>query len=98
MSKNRRILNLTRGFHLKLSAAERAVEACSAEWVEPGVSIRSLTLAESIMARNIQAATREPLPYAELFGLKFEPSPNGIEATKREATLIREAITFVLQA
>ena len=48
-------------------------------WVEFGVTIRDLTLAESIAARNQQAAEREPLAHAELPGITFKP-PIGAQA------------------
>lgn len=44
---------------------------CACEWVEFGVSVRDLTLAESIKMRNEQSADREPLAYAEIPGLVF---------------------------
>lgn len=96
MTKNRRVFNVTRGFSLKRSRAERAILECSAEWVEYGVSIRSLTLAESIAARNEQARLREPLAFAEVFGLRYDPCPTGTEATRRESLLIREAREFAM--
>lgn len=100
LSKNMayRIVNIANGYRLKLSAALRAIEECSAAWVDPGVSIRSLTLAESIAARNEQAARREPLPYAEVPGLRFDPPATGIHATRRESVLTWEAHTFAMTA
>lgn len=97
MASQKRILNTTNGYHLKRSAADRAIESCSAEWVEKDISIRNLTLAESIMARRVQALEREPLPYAELHGLKYEPTANGLMASKAGAALIREAHQFVAE-
>jgi|ERR1700733_1042796 len=98
MTKNHRVLNITRGFSLKRGAVERAIENCSVTWVEYGVSIRDLTLAESIAARNDQARRREPLPFAELPGVKYEPCITGKEATGREGKLLWEAHDFVMQA
>ena len=73
MSNNKRILNVTRGFTLKHKQALKAVDECACTWVEFGVSIRDLTLAESIAARNEQARLAEPLPFAEIPGLIFMP-------------------------
>lgn len=98
MASPKRVLNTTNGFQYKRGAVERAIEACSVEWVEYGVSVRSLTVAESIEARNDQARRREPLPFAELPGIKYEPSVNGIQATRREGKLLWEAHDFVMQA
>jgi hypothetical protein len=97
MTNNHRVLNVTRGYHLKRTHAERAIDACSAVWVEYGVSIRNLTLAESIAARNDQARRREPLPFAEIHGLKYEPCVSGISATGREGKLLWEAHDFVMR-
>jgi hypothetical protein len=72
MSQGTRIFNITRGFHLKLNQAEKAVENCAAIWVNSS-TIRDCTLAESIAMRNQQAQTREPLCCAEMPGLIFRP-------------------------
>ncbi len=82
MSNNKRIYNVTRGFTLKYKQAVAAIDNCAADWVEEGVSIRDLTLAESIAARVVKAKLREPLPYAELHGVRFEP-PAGAEMAHR---------------
>jgi hypothetical protein len=80
MKKSHRVLNLTKGIRLKYSQAVRAIENCAADWVIPGISIRDLSLAESIAKRNEQAQQREPLAAAEIPGLVFDPpaSANGI--------------------
>jgi hypothetical protein len=98
MASSKRVHNVTRGFDLKFRRAERAIEECSAAWVEYGVSIRDLTLAESIAARNVQARLREPLPYAEIHGLRFDPPVSGISATRRERKLTWEAHKFAAEA
>jgi len=72
MAEDSRILNITRGFRLKRSQAYRALENGACAWVEVGVSVRDLTLAESIAVRNQQAKMREPLVYAEIPGLVFD--------------------------
>ena len=94
MSKVHRVLNLTRNIRLKLKQAETAVEACSAVWVEYGVSIRDATLMEAIALRNQQAATRERLAYAELPWLRYEPSLGAQESYRREVELAGRANQF----
>lgn len=77
---------------------EKAMDNCAAMWVEEGVSIRNLTLAESISARRIQEKLREPLPYAEIHGLRFDPPATGVSATRRESRLMWEAHDFIRKA
>ena len=89
MSQDLRILNITKGFRLKPNQAYRAIEAGACAWVEVGVSIRNLTLAESIAFRNEQAKVREPLAYAEIPGLTFSLGSN--------QQLIRAAHEFATQ-
>ena len=95
MQKDPRVLNLTRGFRLRFQQARKAVENCACAWVDVGVSVRDLTLAESIAARAQQAKDREPLPYAEIHGLRFA-APERSTATARQSKLLAyEAALFV---
>jgi hypothetical protein len=94
----RRILNITSGFQLKPAQAERAIENCAAMWVEKGVSIRSVTLAEAVAMRNQQAQMREPLPYAELPGLVYSPGIASIAGNRRERELAVSANLFATGA
>ena len=98
MSKSPRVSNLSRRFSIDFKQAERAVEVCAAMWVEYGVSIRDVTLAEAIQLRNQQAARRECLAYAELPGLVYEPSASGQESFRREPRLVAEAGVFAEHA
>lgn len=91
---NPRIVNLTNGCRFKRGYVERALDACAVEWVEIGVSIRNLTPQESIIARNTRARLLEPMPYAELPGVRFDPPASGIGATKIEGRLLWEAANF----
>lgn len=92
MSTNERILNVTRGYSMRAKQALRGIENCSLAWVEYGVSVRDLTLRESIVARNEQARLRAPLPLSELPNVVFE-SPN--PAAHRESRrLAFEAMQF----
>jgi hypothetical protein len=94
MAKSPRILNITRGFHLKHSQAQRAVDAAACEWVEFGVSIRNLSLTESIAKRNQQAAERDPLAEAEISGLIFQLPERYSARNREESRLAWEANRF----
>lgn len=97
MNNNSRVLNVTRGFTVKHKQALRAVKECACEWVEYGVSIRDLTLAESIGRRNQQAQLREPLAYSELFGLRFEPPANACDALRSCGEMVWAASKFAAE-
>lgn len=75
---------------------------CAAIWVEEGVSIRTMTLAESIEARRIQANRDEwlqgPLEFAEIPGFRFDPPASGVAATRREGKLVWDAHQFFMSA
>jgi hypothetical protein len=78
-----RIFNITRKFYLKRSQVERAIENCAMCWIEFGVSVRDLTIAEAIGARNQQAANRAPLERTELANIHFQgPTPQNYEMTR----------------
>lgn len=94
MAQDPRILNLTRNFRLKRKQAERAIENCACAWVEYGVSVRDLTLAEAIAARNKQATEREPLASAEIPGLLFEPPTRAQASRHQEFALAAAANRF----
>lgn len=96
MSGNQRVQNISRGYSMKHRQAEKAVATCSAEWVEYGVSIRDLTVAEAIAARNKQAADREPLPLPEIPGVVFR-SPSRSVSAMQEMALAWEANRFCAQ-
>lgn len=99
MSNNSRIFNVTRGFSLSFKQAVRAIEKeCSADWEVYGMSIRDRSLAESLMARAEQVRLREPLPYAEIPGLSYEPAASGVTMKRLEQGLIREACLFAMSA
>jgi len=82
MTKNFRVFNVTRGYSLKRSQALRAIAECAAEWVEENISIRDLTLAESIAARNEQARLREPLALADMRHIRVVPPPGAVWSSK----------------
>ena len=89
-----RVYNMTRRSYLRHNQAARAVEACACAWVEFGVSLRDLTLAEAIAARNHRASLREPLPYAEIFGVVYEAAPGAEMGTRRELARAVQANRF----
>lgn len=82
MASHARIYNLTRKFSFKRSQAIRAIESCACAWVEEGRTVRDLTIAEAIQARNVQVSLRERLAFAELPGLIFR-LPAGREGETR---------------
>lgn len=91
---NTRVFNLTRRFYVKHKQAARLVENCACAWVDFGVTLRDLTLAEAIAARNHQASLREPLPYAELRGLLYQPALGKEAATREQRRMAMEAYRF----
>ncbi len=89
------VLNVSRDYFVRLKQAKRSVEECACAWVEYGVSIRDLTLAESIEVRNKQAKLREPLEYAELPGIVFRSSTGSDkDAARLSRRLVVEAHRF----
>ena len=96
MGNNSRVLNVSRGFSLKHKQALRAVENCACAWVEFGVTIRDLTLAESITARNEQARVSEPLCSSELPGLRYEAPETKLHADfwQKRSDLLKQAGAF----
>jgi hypothetical protein len=97
MTNNTRISH-TRGFTLKYKQAAKAVAEGSAVWVVYGESIRQASFAESVAARNKQAAEREPLADAEIAGLTFQPPARCAESTRNEMRLAWEANKFFAEA
>lgn len=94
-SKDTRVVNLTRSTRLRFNQARKGVENCAWAWVEVGVSVRDLTLRESIAARAQQAKDREPLPFAEVPGLSFEAPMGQAGAHRQSRRLAYEAALFV---
>jgi hypothetical protein len=94
MSQGNRILNTTSGKMLKRNQALKAIDACACAWVIEGQTMRNLTLAESIAARNEQASMRDPLPHAELPGISYQPTAAGLTAARNGYELIMRANAF----
>jgi hypothetical protein len=100
MTNNFRVFNVSRGFTLKYKQALRAVEECACAWVVENKTIRDLTLAESIAARNHQAKTRTPLASSEIPGLKYDPptKDNNPHFRRERTELLIAAREFAMQA
>jgi hypothetical protein len=98
MPKDLRVLNISRGFRLRPNQARKAIQNCACTWVEIGVSVRDLTLSESIAARAQQAKDRAPLPYSEVPGLRFDPPYGTAGAEWQSRLLAYEASLFAATA
>ena|ERR1700748_2850071 len=90
MASHSKIHNISSNRYIKKSQAFGRIEQCISDWVEYGVSIRDLTLAEAIQARSQQAKDREPLPLAEIHGLKYEPASRNAVSTRESLKLAYE--------
>jgi hypothetical protein len=95
-------MHVQRGFRMSKSYAEQVMrDHCSITWVVKGETIRDTTDEERFALRAEQAQQaklREPLGYAEIPGLKFDPPTTGIAATRRENRLVWMAHEFLLRA
>jgi hypothetical protein len=95
MASHNRVLNVTRGYWIKYKHALRGIEQCAVTWVEEGISVRDLTLAESITARNAQEKLlADPLSFAELPGVIFRPPISAIASHQASQDLAEEARKF----
>lgn len=70
MAAHARILNLTTQSEVKPGQARRWVASGVFAWVETGVSIRKLTMAEMVQERSRLSGGTEPFPWAEERGVK----------------------------
>lgn len=93
-----RVLNLSKNYFMSRKQAERGVENCAFAWAEYGKTVRALTLAESIAARNQQSAMRIPLPSPELPGIVFQPPATAPESSRQSMKIAYEAQRFVAEA
>ena len=89
------VLNVTRGYYMRRKQAMRGIENCACAWVKFGETVRDLTLVEAIAARNVQAAMREPLPFAELPGLMYRPAVGQEQGARVQRSMCKEANRFV---
>lgn len=100
MASHARVLNVTRGYWIKYRHALRGIyEEFSIDWVEEGISVRDLTLAESIAKRNAQEKLiTEPLGFAELPGVVFRPPSNATASHQASQELAEMARQFFKDA
>jgi len=94
MASNTKVTNLTGGRRIKRSQAIGRVEHCVSVWVEYGISIRDLTLAESIAARSAQTKLYPSPPFAEQPGLVYRVPDYMQAAHRRSLQLIGAANQF----
>lgn len=96
------VLHIQRGFKMSVTYAEQVMrDHCTITWDIPGQTIRDTTEAERFELRAAQAQevkSSGPLAHAELPGIKYEPSVNGMQATRREGKLLWEAHDWAMQA
>ncbi len=95
---NNRVTHTGRGYTMKYKSALKGIFNCALAWVDEGISVRDLTLAEAIQSRNEQARLREPLEYAELPGIVFRPPIGQEKANQESAVLVYEAHQFARDA
>jgi hypothetical protein len=94
LALNVRVFNTSRQYSMKHKQALRAVENCACAWVEFGVSVRDLTLAESIAVRNQQAHDIEPLALAELRNCVYRPAERNQAQARQGYQWVRAANQF----
>lgn len=95
MAASRTVYNISKKCFWKRSYALKSINNCACEWVEEDRTVRDLTLAEAIAARNVQAKLRDPMPMGEIPGLVFRQPGNVTEAW-RFGRLMRDADAFAV--
>ena len=73
---------------------KRMAENCCFVWVKYGETFRDATIAEAADMRKEQAKLAEPLPFAEIPGLIYQPSASNLAGTRSRYPLIRQAHEF----
>lgn len=97
MAFHSRIYNVTRGYYLKPNRAIDGVQNCVYAWVKFGISVRDLTLAESIARRSKLAEQCQPLPWAELPDCLFRPpAESSLWSARGSAKLCRVTNYFAI--
>jgi len=92
------VFNATTRCHVKLSQAKKWIADGSYAWVVQFKTIRSLSLQERVAKRSEIARLQEPLAFAEIPGLIFQP-PIQSQATHRTGIhLVRAANQFASSA
>lgn len=102
MASHKSVVHVQRGFRMSKAYAEQVMrEHCSIAWVVKGETIRDTTDEERVALRADQAQKEkslQPLAFAEIHGLTFSPSVNGVLSTRLSPALIRAAHAFCAQA
>lgn len=99
LAASARIYNVSRGIYYRLSQALKGIENCAFAWELEGKTIRDLTLAESINARNERALLRDqPLPYHEIPGIIYEPAKRNEKQHYAGMERVWEAHQFAREA
>jgi len=95
MTKNSRVIHSTRGYAMKFGQVQkRMAENCCFVWVIYGETFRDATILEAANMRKEQAKLAEPLPFAEIPGLIYQPSASSLASTRQRFPLIRQAHEF----
>jgi hypothetical protein len=95
------VLHVQRGFRMSKVYAEQVMrDHCTITWLNRDeLTVRDTTDEERIALRAEQEhriRLLEPLAFAEIHGIKFEPTARGAAATKREGKLLWAARDFVM--
>ena len=90
MASSARVQNLTANSEVKIGQARRWVESGVFAWVEVGVSIRKLSVAEMAAERSRLSQELEPFPRVELRGLVTR----GIEDVRHEFNVAWQGTLF----
>jgi hypothetical protein len=103
MASHKSVMHVQRGFRMSKSYAEQVMrDHCTITWVsKEDLTIRDTTLEERLAMREEQTKLeklQEPLEFAEIHGLRFEPPVSGISATRREGQLLWAAHDFLKNA
>lgn len=102
MASHKSVVHTQRGFRMSKNYAEQVMrDHCSITWVIKGETIRDTTDEERLELRAKQTKAEkllEPMGYAEIPGLRYEPPTSGIAATRRENSLLWAAHEFMRTA
>ena len=103
MASHKSVVHVQRGFRMSKSYAEQVMrDHCTITWLNRDeLTIRDTTDEERLALRAEQAkkdSLSEPLPLAEIHGIKFEPPISGVLAARRSNKLMWEAHQFAMKA
>jgi len=98
MTKNIRVFDETRNCEIRYRDALRLIRKCIYGWVVEGVSVRRLSLQEQMGAAAKQEKLKQPLAYAEIFGLRYRPTEANERQHYQGMGMVGEAIEFARSA